>query len=265
MPGCPHDRTSPTPDGLVCRACGAVLAREAPPPPLHWRPLAAGWVIAGVLLAWVPLAGFILHYLSILVHELGHAAVAWSVGIPAIPKFNLQQGGGITTHGCRMGLLVILLLAAGAWLIASAWPRGLRWRCAAIALVAIPLLLGLSGLDEGAITAAGHLAEVAMACVFLVRAATGMAVAHRAEQWLYAICGWAMWWIVLGFAWDLATSAEARAAYGESPSGIDNDLVRLADGLGGSVALWAWLLLFLAIAAPVIALWQARRIGGRRV
>ncbi len=243
----------------------AVEALAPAPAPLHWRPLAAGLLIGGVLVGWVPFAGFILHYLNILVHELGHAAVAWSVGIPAIPKFNLQQGGGITAHGERMTVLVLLLLAAGAWLLALAWSRG-RWlRCGAMVVVGLPVLLAVTGLDKSAITAAGHLAEVALACVFLARAATGIAVAHWPEQWLYAICGWAMWWIVMGFSWSLATDPAYLAWYHEATCGTDNDLVKLSDASGLSVVNLAWTLMLVAILAPAGSFWLARQWGGQSV
>ena len=269
MTDCVHLRTSRISKGRICRMCGAVLDSESSasdPPALPWRMLAIGWAVGGVSVAWVPFVGFVLQYLSTLIHEMGHAAVAWSLGYPALPKFDLQHGGGITsTHQERSQLLTVLLLAAGIWLVVKNWQRGLFWRSSAIALVAVLLVLAWSGFDRDAIIAAGHLAELVICCVFLLRAATGMAVAHKVEQWLYAICGWALWWILLQFAWGLATDETALATYYEDVKGVDNDLVRLADSLGGSVPGWAWWVLSCTIIAPLVTVWQASRWGRSRV
>lgn len=234
-----------------------------PPAPLHWRRGAAGAGIAVAILWWGGLPAWILGTLTVLVHELGHAVMAWITGHPAIPKFDLQFGGGVTPIGERSWLVSGLLLAAGAWLVVQAWPRRGWVRTGAIALVAVPLLLAVTGLDSAAFTVAGFLGEFAVAGVFLVRSLTGMAVAHRLEGWLYAVCGWMLWLRPLILSWQLATDPSARERYAEGKGGMDNDLTVVADLLGGSVPGWGWAMIVVALATLAISGWAAWRLRGR--
>jgi hypothetical protein len=250
---CDHPRINSGPDGAVCRVCGARLAAPAPPSrPLEWRLTAGGAVIAIVIQWWGGLVLWILGMLSVLVHELGHAVVAWSTGHPAIPRFDLHYGGGVTSIGCRSGLISLLLVAAGIWLLVLAWKHGPAIRAGAIAVVAGPLLLAVTGWDEAAFSLAGILGELVFAGIFVVRGLTGRAVAHRLEGWLYAICGWTMWLNVLLFAWRLATDGGFQAAYAEGKGGLDNDLTVIAGQLGGSVSGWAWGMLGVALVALAV-------------
>ena len=75
------------------------------------RALVIGLGLAvGVLL--VPFLRFVLGYLTILVHELGHAAAGWLFGYPSIPAFDFRYGGGLTSHESRKIVIVLLVLGA---------------------------------------------------------------------------------------------------------------------------------------------------------
>ncbi len=227
---------------------------------IAWRPTVIGALLGSLLAWWGGFLFFIIQMLSVLIHETGHALSAWLVGRPAIPKFDLQFGGGITPIAAqRSGLLCVLLAIAGAWLIRSAWQRGPRWGAAAVAAVAIPLLLIVTGWDMPVFSAAGHVAESVMAVVFLVRAATGIGIAHRLEAGVSALVGSALWWGVIGFCRKLMNDSGFRAEYAEGKGGaLPHDLTTLSDQLGGTVIGWAWALLIfaiLAVAAGGVVVW----------
>ncbi|MFT5129752.1 MAG: hypothetical protein ACI8W8_003381, partial [Rhodothermales bacterium] len=70
-----------------------------------WQVDKGGWIapLGGFVTAFIPFffprLHWIMSYLKILVHELGHSAVAWLFGYPGLPTFSLQHGGGVAIHG----------------------------------------------------------------------------------------------------------------------------------------------------------------------
>ena len=217
---------------------------------IDWRALAIGGVLGSLLAAWGGFLFSIIGMLSVLIHETGHALAAWLVGRPAIPKFDLQYGGGITPISCRNDLICALLAIAALWLLWHAWQRGPRWVAVTVIAVAIPPILIVSGWDALWFTAAGHAAEAIMAAVFLVRAATGIGIAHRLEAGLSALIGTGLWWQVSGFASSLIHDASFQDRYADGKGGVlNNDLTVLADLAGGTVVGWAWALLIFSIIA----------------
>lgn len=253
----------------MCVDCGAALA--VPPAAPRWPGLdrtalihlASGLAAALALLWWDGLPRFILRYLGILVHECGHAAVAWLSARPAIPAFDLAHGGGVTPWGERMGVLVLAGLAlagAAAWRVRA----HRRWLAAVLAATALWGLLLAAGWDMPLVVAAGHLAELAFAVAMLVRAASGRWVAHAAERWLSGLVGWLLALEVLALPWGLLHDAGRRAVYEAGKGGIAHDLVRLAeDHWGCSLDAVAWTLVVLALAVPPLALAAWARWGPR--
>src|SRR5258705_7805858 len=67
----------------------AALSRDA------WRALGIGAVLA-VVLTLIPFTRILFQPLITIVHELGHAVVAWMFGYPAVPAFDFSYGGGVT-------------------------------------------------------------------------------------------------------------------------------------------------------------------------
>ena len=72
------------------------------PPPSGLPPwLDRPWVAIGIGLVAFPIAkllfvpSYVFNFLAVLVHEIGHAACAWLMGMPSIPAVS-PAGGGVT-------------------------------------------------------------------------------------------------------------------------------------------------------------------------
>ena len=213
-------------DEAECPRCGVVFRKlealtEAPCvttlEPEARRALIAGLVLALVFL-FVPFLGFVLGYLGILVHELGHAATGWLFGYPSIPAFDFVYGGGVTSHESRKMLIVVIVLAAlayGLWRLRGR-PRGL---IAAGVCAALYVLFAFTWLHDALITFMGHGAELIFAGIFLYRAISGSAIRVAAERPLYAFVGFFLVLHDLRFSWRLIHDAAERWAYQEAKGG----------------------------------------------
>ena len=194
------------------------------------KTILAGSILA-VVVTMLPFPRFVFGYMGTLLHEFGHTVAAWVFGYPAIPAFNFQHGGGVTSINDRQWPLVLLWFAGLGWLL---WRyRGHRpaWPLLAIP-AAVYLALAVTRVHEIVITFMGHGMELTIAGVFLYRALSGSAVKVAIERPLYAFLGL---FLVLGemrFAWGLTNSQEKRIEYGIELSGIPNDWLRIADRLG---------------------------------
>ncbi len=176
-----------------------------------------------------PLTNFLLHTLVTLLHETGHAACAWLCGRPAIPKFDLTHGGGVT-HSADKPMVFLLVIICGLWIwaIRTGWTT--RWRWPLFAAAAMHGLILLVGIDHALIVYAGHGCELALALVFLSRAVTGRAVHHEAEGMLYAVLGFFIWLSSVTFAFEVIYDPDARERYLEGKGGIlANDFTRLSE------------------------------------
>jgi hypothetical protein len=240
-------------------------ARVSPPPsstepldPAGVKALAVGGVLALVIYS-IPLTRFILNYLVILVHELGHTVVAWLFGYPAIPAFDFVYGGGVSFHQGRQYLLLAVVWAAlggGIYLVRSR--PGLRNLL--IGVTAVHVVFAVTPLHEALQILMGHGSELVFAGIFLYRAATGAACKLPVERPLYAMVGWFTEISVLLFCHRLLTDPVSRLDYGEAKGGGHwMDLSRLAeDYFHTGLRPMAGLLLVLGLLPPVLALLYAR-------
>jgi hypothetical protein len=211
-----------------------------------------GAALAAVVTA-LPLPRFIASYMGTLLHEFGHAVTAWAFGYPAIPAFNFQHGGGVTSIDERQWALMLLWIAALGWLLwkyrlhKPAWP-----------LLAIPaafyLALAVTRVHEIVITFMGHGMVLTIAGVFVYRGLSGSAVKVAAERPLYAFLGLFLVVSEMRFAWGLANDHETQIEYGLELNGIPNDWLRIADRLGMELpsTMGAYLLL---TPLPLILAW----------
>jgi len=235
----------------VCSACGAQAPSSAGFPaagsasgpwsriPLHGLLVWAVTLVASLLVAWLlPLVHFIFSTFGVLCHELGHTVVALATGHLAIPSFDLLHGGGVTLIFDRSLWLVALDLAIPC-AVAYRY-RQSRWILSACAaLVALLLLLMITGWDVAVGLEMGHGGQLVAAgiCLYLALAGTTRPV----DRWLYGLLGWSVGMDVATLCWSLIHDPDALAAYYDGKDGVDNDFVRIAeDCLGCSVAAVAW-------------------------
>ncbi len=185
---------------------------------------------------------------GLLFHESGHTFAGWFFGYPSIPSAR-----GVTLHYPRQPLIAVAvwaLLAYGVWRFRTTRP-------VAAALAAIALLypfLAVSSLHRHLMSFAGHGTEVVFAVVFMWRALTG-GFAQELERPIYATLAWLlvisnlMLWA--GVAFDINA---IRAIYESIAIAGDNDMVRIADGLGWQVGTVGFLVLLYTIALPTATL-----------
>jgi hypothetical protein len=77
--------------------------------------LGFGLMLAIIVYA-IPFTRFVMSALVTLFHEMGHAVVAWCLGIPALPAFDFTYGGGITSYGQFHLSIALAIAGAFGWL-----------------------------------------------------------------------------------------------------------------------------------------------------
>ncbi len=245
-----HDESA-----FVCGLCGTVLRREpstrsvaAPSPALRslpqahsftqrvaavpsraepWMYLAIGLVTAPIF-AWTPILQYMGWFLASLVHEMGHAALAWFCGMPAIPAISLA-GHAAAVHQEQSTFLALAIATAFG---AAAWHflRG-RTRIVAIALVAVLYpTIAFTGVKELLFLFAGHGGELVFATLSLWKVLDGGFTKTALERALYGTVGWYLLGKNAFLCFGLMTSAMSRAHYEQSGSfGLTNDYIRAAE------------------------------------
>jgi len=257
---CPKCGVERTGGSTECVRCGVIFSRcreprPGPPAPPRaapravlgpagrltakaWQCLGIGLVMALVLML-VPLLRFVVGYLAILVHEMGHALFAWSFGYPAIPAFDFLYGGGITIYTDRSTILLLVVFALLAYLLY--FYRSNRLTLAVLgAGTLVYALLALTDFHQLLITSMGHGTELVFAGIFLFRAMKGSHITHAVEQPLYAGLGFFILFHNLQFAHRLITSDDFREVYAEGKGGLlDHDFTVIGrDFLGvGTMAM----------------------------
>ncbi len=172
----------------------------------------------GIATQFVPILQVLIHYMVVLVHELGHAGAGWVFGFPSIPAFDFQYGGGVTSHMSRSNLLAgaVFVGLAGLAIGQREIPKQSMGFGFAAAFYAASIWMGW---DQILILAMGHGLELIFAGLFVYRAATGSGCRLEAERPLYGWLGFHIVFHDLAFAWGLASSTAARAQYGAAKGG----------------------------------------------
>jgi len=222
------------------------------------RALLVGAVLAAVVLA-VPFLRFVFSYLTILVHELGHALFAWLFGYPAVPSFDFHYGGGFTSYETRKNVLVGLVFTG--WIaLLYAYRHHRPGMLAVGGLAGLYALFALTPLHELLIGFMGHGAELLFAGIFLYRALSGSAVKVRTERPLYAFLAFFIVASDARFAAGLVRSPLERELYAEAKGGGDwMDFSQLARGIGLELETVAGLFFLLTLAVLPLAWWVFRR------
>ncbi len=279
----------PDPEPTECVSCGVILAKAVSPEfaeqQRRYRSLKShsrghdaidggamisvkNALLVGTGVAFAiylfPFTRFVLSYLAILIHELGHTVVGTLFGYPSFPSFDFLYGGGVTLYFGRSTALLVLI--ALAWLAVLWWLR--HWpKLLALAGVAAAIWLAsaVTGFHDFFLNASGHGAELLFAgwCYFKVLSGN---VRSGTERWLYAMCASFLVLSAWMFAIRLVESEVARRQYGQAKGGGHwMDMSRIAHSLDMElvpIALLYWLAATLLPAA--ICLVWINRAGIRR-
>ncbi|MDZ4774601.1 MAG: hypothetical protein SGI72_15850 [Planctomycetota bacterium] len=227
--GFPYEKAEASESSVIAPqiATTSIARIESTPTWEPWLYLAIGLVTAPVF-ALTPILKYMGWFLSALVHEMGHAAVAWLCGMPAIPAISLG-GHAAAVHQEQSKFLVALIAIGLVW---AAWKFLERaWRYVAIALVVVLYpLLALTDGKEFFHLVGGHGTELVFATLCLWKALDGGFTESRLERALYGTVGWYFLGNNALMCFGLISSASARAEYGTSGSfGLTNDYIRLAE------------------------------------
>ncbi len=229
-------------------------SRHAP-----WKYCALGLATAPVF-ALTPILQYMGWFLASLVHEMGHAAFAWTCGMPAIPAIS-PAGHAAAVHGEPSTALALFVLAA---LLFGAW-RLFEGRARVVAMVVVALVqpaLAFTHAKDLVFLLSGHAGELAFATLALWKALDGGFTSSQLERALYGTVGWYLAGKNVFLCVGLMTSAGSRALYASNGSfGMTNDYIRAAeDVLGWRLETVALLMLCASVATipAAILLWRAR-------
>ena len=281
------------PDAIECARCGVIFAKVDVAPPLRRRrssldddvvtdgritrkelTILGSGLAAAIVVSLLPFTRFIFSALVSLLHETGHAIVAWLLGHPAIPAFDFVYGGGFTNYGefhISLAIAIAAAFAYAGWLFRRN-PRTL----AVLGVLFVVWLIAVSRdwRRETAIAAAGHMAEAIFAAIFFYMALSGVGWRMpEIERPLGAFAAFFVQIQVMLFAWRLFHDADALAMYREGKGGaLMNDLevialnLRTWLGINTSIEGMARLLfLFTFVPIPVAIVWYLHRARWHRL
>jgi hypothetical protein len=220
-----------------------------------WKALGAGIFLAMVLMAFGQLK-FIFSYFITVVHELGHTAVSWLFGFPAIPAFDFLHGGGVSMQLGERYFVVVWSLYATLGYLLYRYRRNTLTLQILITVGLAYTWLAFSHAHSFLIVAMGHGFELLFAGIFLYRGVSGFACRSSIERPLYVMLGMFTIFYDLRFVWELLFDPLRRDIYLQGKGGvIDNDLVRVAqDYLSVDLNWVLWIFLFLTLLTPVLSL-----------
>jgi hypothetical protein len=204
------------PPALLARqACRGLTARRLDRPAVLC--LGAGLAMAAIAAA-VPAMKFIFSYLTIIIHELGHAIFGWLFGYASVPAFDFHYGGGLTVQRAQSPAVLVFLYVLAA-ILAFRCRRNRLALCLLGGLLALHGVLAWTSAHMPVVLFMGHGTELVLAGVFLYRSASGSGILRRVERPLYAFCGWFIVICDALFAWGLATQHGERILYEAAKGG----------------------------------------------
>jgi hypothetical protein len=223
--------------------------------------LGFGLVLAIIVYA-IPFTRFVMSALVTLFHELGHAVVAWCLGIPALPAFDFTYGGGITSYG-QFHLAIALAIAGAFAFLAYRFRR--NWKTLTVlALVAGVWLFFVSSewRRDLACAAGGHTSEFVLSAIFFYMALAGVGFRiPEVERPLGAFIAFFVQIHSVAFALRLRRDPDFLDWYRQGKGGmLMNDLesialdLRIHFGTRSTVESVAGALLFLPVILSAISL-----------
>lgn len=182
-----------------------------------------------------------LGYLEVFFHEMGHTVAFFFFGQPAVPFFNFNDGGGLTTpvmdRSIILQLAVYAGLAYGAYLLYDAAEYFLLGAGLAVTLVLTCFALG-SHHYLLVTSFMGHGGSTLVGCYCLYRALLGRGEEMRGVVERYTQMSFGIFVPMhnMVLSWSLMTSDIARDVYNQGIGGhIANDYAVIAGKLGTSL------------------------------
>lgn len=152
--------------------------------------------LAALLLPPDALAGILrvpaacLDYIAVLLHELGHVALRWSFGYPALPALDFRHGGGVIYPFDRSIWLLFGFYAVAAAAFCWGMARRVWWFAALVSiLTGLHLILAFNYRHEALCSFMGLGAEVFAAMYCIIRSARGEKMGGWAEQYFNMLFG----------------------------------------------------------------------------
>ncbi len=184
-------------------------------------------IALGVATFYFPFTRFIFSYLTILIHEFGHAFFAWIYGSPALPAFDFTYGGGVTAHFAQRKEIyycTFALLIYGLWFLRH---NLIPLICNILFLIIFCLTFNNDWADIIRIYM-GHGTEIAIAGIFLYRGLTGSQSENLAEQTIYFATAFFIFCQNIDFAYHLQNDVQFLFEYKQGKGDITHDFHKLS-------------------------------------
>lgn len=195
------------------------------------KSLAAGLVLAVIVLCF-PTMVVVLRPLITLIHEIGHAVVAWIFGYPSIPKFDFRYGGGLTSQFERSAVVVGAVYVLLAWGLFACRRKTCAW-VTMLVIIGVYTTMAFTNIEQVLVLYMGHGTELVFAGLCFYRALSGRTLVNESERPAYAFVAFFLNLHAFRFAWGLISNDGDRVDYeagkGEGDDVIMNDFSRIAD------------------------------------
>jgi len=189
-----------------------------------------------------------------LIHELGHTAVAWLFGIPAIPAFDFMHGGGLTINFEQEISIIIALYLLGAFL-AFSYRQNTKTLIIISTIGLFHFIAITTDLSDILVLFMGHGTELVIATVFIYRGLTNTSIIHTIERPMYSALGFYIVFHDIAFAWKLINDSGYRVEYEAQKGGYHfGDFSRIAEQyLHTDLSVVASFFLLICLTIPVIS------------
>lgn len=144
----------------------------------------------------LPLTAFLrfpatcLDYIAVLLHELGHVALRWSFGYPALPALDFRHGGGVVYPFDRSIWILFGFYGMATAVFCWGMARRLWWFAALVSvLTGLHLILAFNLRHEALCNFMGLGAEVFIAAACIIRAARAEKMSGWPEQYFNMVFG----------------------------------------------------------------------------
>jgi hypothetical protein len=225
-----------------------------------WIYLVLGLVCVPVF-ALVPMLETFGALITSVVHEIGHAAIAFLCGMPAVPQISIAGHPSAVHSNQSMGMVIIIGSSLAG--LSLRWFEGRRrWIALGIVCIAYPAI-ALTPAKELLHLLSGHGAELACATGCMWAALDGGFTKFKLERLLFGSIGWYI--VIRNFqlCCSLMRTSEVRDHYAHKPMFVlTNDYVRAAINVLSCPiehVVLSMLLASLLVMPAAIVLWSSSR------